>query len=230
MRPSLSLKGATLCLAAIACLALPAAAAAGEGTPFRVTFNVEIVSGDPASEASFVMEVHPEWSPIGVGRFEELLTANFFADLRFFRVVKNFMVRRRVGRHSAARAVQGGGAWHLAGDPLSRPPRRPLARVRRHPPQVQFGISGDPLVTKKWRAAKIQVRHCPRAPHVARRGFGGASRGDLLGASTCRGRRCRTTPKASSPTSGVWSLSRPPAFIAVGESSAILLTLSLHPY
>jgi peptidyl-prolyl cis-trans isomerase A (cyclophilin A) len=77
--------------------------------PRRVTFNVNLAEG---KTGSFVIEVHPEWAPIGAARFEELVAANFFNDVRFFRVVKNFM--------------------------------------------VQFGISGDPAVAKKWKENTIQ--------------------------------------------------------------------------
>lgn len=53
-----------------------------------------------------VMEVHPDWAPLGAQRFRELVESGFYNGARFFRVVPNFV--------------------------------------------VQFGIAGDPKLTKKW--------------------------------------------------------------------------------
>eukprot|EP01051_Picozoa_sp_SAG22_P002008 SAG22_NODE_85_length_21510_cov_6.472187_14_plen_204_part_00 len=96
---------------------------AAGAAPFRVTFTVQIDPTNAATE-SFVLEVHPDWAPNGVARFEELLGQGFFSELRFFRVVKNFM--------------------------------------------VQFGISGDPAVSKTWHRKTI-----PNDPvtQTNRRGF-----------------------------------------------------------
>jgi len=60
----------------------------------------------------FVIEVTRSWSPNGADRFYNLVKSGFFDEVRFFRVVPNFM--------------------------------------------VQFGISGDPSVSSKWRSGNIQ--------------------------------------------------------------------------
>ena len=58
-----------------------------------------------------VLEIIPQWAPLGTKRFLELVNDHFFDKVRFFRVIKNFM--------------------------------------------AQFGISGDPEVTKKWKGKNI---------------------------------------------------------------------------
>ena len=65
------------------------AAAAADEAPYRVKFDVEVTTGP----GSFVVEVHPEWAPIGAARFKELVEASFFSDLRLFRVIDGFMAQ-----------------------------------------------------------------------------------------------------------------------------------------
>jgi peptidyl-prolyl cis-trans isomerase A (cyclophilin A) len=43
--------------------------------------RVETSAGD------FMVEVHPDWAPLGAARFEELVRARYFDESRFFRVV-----------------------------------------------------------------------------------------------------------------------------------------------
>jgi homoserine O-acetyltransferase len=40
-----------------------------------------------STAGEFVIEVHPDWAPLGARRFEELVRARYFDDSRFFRVV-----------------------------------------------------------------------------------------------------------------------------------------------
>ena len=63
------------------------------------------------TRGAILIEVHRDWAPHGADRFYELVTARYFDDNRFFRVVR--------------------GQW------------------------AQFGISGDPGVSKRWRALPI---------------------------------------------------------------------------
>lgn len=41
----------------------------------------------------FVVQVHREWAPKGADRFHELVSAGFYDECRFFRVVPGFMVQ-----------------------------------------------------------------------------------------------------------------------------------------
>lgn len=45
------------------------------------------------SKGSFVLEVHPEWAPLGAARFLELVDARYFDDSRFFRVRSGFIAQ-----------------------------------------------------------------------------------------------------------------------------------------
>src|SRR5690349_19888884 len=45
------------------------------------------------SAGMFVIEVHRDWSPNGADRFYNLVKSGFLDDVRFYRVVKGFMVQ-----------------------------------------------------------------------------------------------------------------------------------------
>ena len=45
------------------------------------------------SAGAFVVEVHRAWAPHGADRFYNLVKNGFFDDVRFFRVISNFMVQ-----------------------------------------------------------------------------------------------------------------------------------------
>ena len=60
-------------------------AVAQEAKTYQVKF--ETSAGD------FVIEVHPDWAPLGAARFHELVASKYFDGCRFFRAVKGFMVQ-----------------------------------------------------------------------------------------------------------------------------------------
>jgi cyclophilin family peptidyl-prolyl cis-trans isomerase len=57
---------------------------------YRVKFDVTLKS---KTTASFIVEVHPDWAPLGAARFKELVHAEFFKSVRFFRVIDGFMAQ-----------------------------------------------------------------------------------------------------------------------------------------
>lgn len=57
----------------------------------EVTFNVANLND--GSQGQFTVLVHPEWAPLGAQRFADLVQASFFSDVRFFRVIPDFMAQ-----------------------------------------------------------------------------------------------------------------------------------------
>ena len=58
-----------------------------ESAPATYKVNFE------ASNGAFVVEVHKDWAPIAADRFYNLVKNGFYDEVRFFRVVPNFMVQ-----------------------------------------------------------------------------------------------------------------------------------------
>lgn len=45
------------------------------------------------SQGDFVVEVHPDWAPLGAAQFKEIVEDGVFNEARFFRVIEGFMVQ-----------------------------------------------------------------------------------------------------------------------------------------
>ena len=90
-----------------------AAAATGFSDPAALTKQAPATfkARFETSEGVIVIEAVRDWAPIGVDRFYNLVQSGYFEDVRFFRVVPNFV--------------------------------------------VQFGIHGDPSVSKNWMNALL---------------------------------------------------------------------------
>ncbi len=66
--------------------------AKGSGTKKKLlteTYQVKFET----SQGDIVIEVHPEWAPIGATHFKMLVDAKFYDNARFFRVIKDFMAQ-----------------------------------------------------------------------------------------------------------------------------------------
>jgi len=63
----------------------PAAAPEEKAKTFKVRFTT--------SKGPVLIEVHPEWAPLGAEQFRKLVQAKYFDGVRFFRIVPNFVVQ-----------------------------------------------------------------------------------------------------------------------------------------
>lgn len=77
------------CVFVAALIAVAASTARADEGNFRVRFDVEL----PEGPGSFTVLVHRDWAPIGAARFHELVSAGFYDNTRFFRVIPTFMVQ-----------------------------------------------------------------------------------------------------------------------------------------
>jgi len=56
-------------------------------------YTFELSNLIDGKKGEIVIQTKPEWAPIGVEHFHELLDDNFFKDAKFFRVVEDFIVQ-----------------------------------------------------------------------------------------------------------------------------------------
>jgi peptidyl-prolyl cis-trans isomerase A (cyclophilin A) len=63
---------------------------AGEEETYQVEFETSISQG---KVGKFIVEVYPEWAPLGAQRFKEIIEGEIWNFARFFRVVQGFMVQ-----------------------------------------------------------------------------------------------------------------------------------------
>jgi peptidyl-prolyl cis-trans isomerase A (cyclophilin A) len=74
------------------------------------------------SKGPFVVEVHRDWAPLGVDRFYNLVKNGFYDDVRFYRVVPNFMVQ--FGMHGNPAVTAAWNATTLNDDPVKQSNKR----------------------------------------------------------------------------------------------------------
>jgi peptidyl-prolyl cis-trans isomerase A (cyclophilin A) len=74
------------------------------------------------SKGAFVVEVHRDWAPLGADRFYNLVKNGFYDDVRFFRVLDDFMAQFGINGDPAVMA-----AWRgadLKDDPVKQSNKR----------------------------------------------------------------------------------------------------------
>jgi len=57
------------------------------------TFSVNNLDGVPGNTGTFQVQLQPDWAPLGVERFEKLVSSAFYNENRVFRVVPGFVVQ-----------------------------------------------------------------------------------------------------------------------------------------
>ena len=80
---------------------VPAGTDTSDGTARHIQFTVTTLDGVEGEEGTFTIEMRPDWAPIGVSRFQELVDSKFYDGARIFRVIDNFISQ-----------------WGIAEDPL----------------------------------------------------------------------------------------------------------------
>ena len=58
-----------------------------------VRFDIDLTHGEVPESKYFIVEVVPDWAPLGTQRFLELVESKFFDNCRFFRALKNFVAQ-----------------------------------------------------------------------------------------------------------------------------------------
>ena len=83
-----------------------------EQAPARFKANFD------TSKGLFVVDVHRDWAPLGVDRFYNLVKNGFYDDVRFYRVVPNFMVQ--FGMHGDPAVTAAWNRTTLNDDPVKQ--------------------------------------------------------------------------------------------------------------
>ena len=121
-----------------------------------IEFGVANLGGEEGRTGKFVVRTRPGWAPLGAGRLEELVAANFWAGCRMFRVVPDFVVQ--VGIHGDPKVQK---SWREKGtlrdDPVLESNRRGT---------LTFATSG-----KDTRTTQIFINTGERNAFLDRQGF-----------------------------------------------------------
>jgi peptidyl-prolyl cis-trans isomerase A (cyclophilin A) len=104
----------------------PAALNAPAPAMFKVKFDT--------TKGPIVIELHRDWAPKGVDRFYNMVRAGFFTNVRFFRVIPNFMAQFGVHGDPAVNA-----AWEKVR--LTDDPANGQKNVRG---MLTYGTTGQP--------------------------------------------------------------------------------------
>ena len=58
-----------------------------------VQLDIVLDPSNPDSTSKILVEVHPEWAPIGAQRFLDLIAANYYDEARIYRVIPGFIAQ-----------------------------------------------------------------------------------------------------------------------------------------
>jgi len=58
--------------------------------PYKVKLDIQLSDSE---SGEIILEVHPEWAPLGAERFKLLLSEKFFDSVKFFRVIEGFVAQ-----------------------------------------------------------------------------------------------------------------------------------------
>jgi len=92
----------------------PAALTEKAPDTFRVNFDT--------TKGPFVVTVHRDWAPNGADRFYNLVKAGFYDDVRFFRVIPNFMAQ--FGIHGTPAVMSAWRSAQIKDDPVKQSNQR----------------------------------------------------------------------------------------------------------
>ena len=100
----------------------PAALTEKAPATFKVNFDT--------SKGSIVVTVHRDWAPNGADRLYNLVKAGFYDDVRFFRVIPNFMAQ--FGIHGNPAVMSAWRSAQIKDDPVGDTPPWWVAALRIH--------------------------------------------------------------------------------------------------
>mmetsp|Transcript_1000 Transcript_1000/g.1225 ORF Transcript_1000/g.1225 Transcript_1000/m.1225 type:complete len:185 (+) Transcript_1000:151-705(+) len=84
-----------------------------QNSPWQARFVVQLTKD---SRSEFVVEVHPDWAPIGAQRFRDLIDAKYFENCRIYRVLPGFI--SQFGIPASPAAWEKWGANKIKDDPF----------------------------------------------------------------------------------------------------------------
>jgi len=71
----------------------------------KVTFELSQLMGSTSTNGVIVIQTRPDWAPLGVAQFHEMVETEFFNQCRFFRVVPDFMIQFGISGDPAVSSV-----------------------------------------------------------------------------------------------------------------------------
>ena len=96
---------AALLFGALSVVGMAQAGNVGDPSSLKEKAPVAYKAKFDTSKGTFVIEVHRAWAPNGADRFYNLVKSGYYNDVRFFRVIKGFMVQFGISGNPDLNAV-----------------------------------------------------------------------------------------------------------------------------